>query len=192
MRIRQANNEDFPQIEWLTREAFWNHMGKGCDEHYIVHQTRKLPCYNRNLTFVAEVNDKIVGYIALYDAQLHHKDSTDDILTICPVAVHPYKQNKGIGSGLIKHAFDKAKELNYGAVIIFGDPNFYERFGFKNAMHFNITTEDGHNFDEFLALELTDDYLKDKSGFFKELHEVELKKEDMLDYEKQLLSQVPF
>ena len=191
MKIRQTETDDFRAVEWLTREAFWNHMGPGCDEHYIVHETRDLPCYKEDLTFVAETNSTIVGYIALYEAELHTKDEHHRILTICPVAVHPFHQKKGIGTKLIKHAHAKAKVMGYGAVVIYGDPNYYKRFGFADAKQYAITTENGDNFDAFLALELTDGYLDDKSGYFKELHEIDLSQEAVQHFDHTLLADLP-
>ncbi len=40
------------------------------------------------------------------------------------------------------------------AVIIYGNPDYYRRFGFKNARLFGITTAKGANFEAFMALEL--------------------------------------
>lgn len=48
----------------------------------------------------------------------------------------------------------QAKQLGYKAIIIFGDPNYYHRFGFADAKQYNIQTSDGANFDAFMALEL--------------------------------------
>lgn len=191
MKIRQTKTSDFRAVEWLTREAFWNHTGPGCDEHYIVHKTRDLPCYKEDLTFVAEEDSNIIGYIALYQAELHTDDEVCKILTICPVAVHPFHQKKGIGAKLIEHAHTKAKALGYGAVILYGDPKYYKRFGFADSKQYSITTESGDNFDAFLALELIDGYLDNKSGYFKELHEINLSQEALHDFDQALLADLP-
>ena len=36
--IRLEQPKDFWAVENLTREAFWNVYGKGCVEHYVLHQ----------------------------------------------------------------------------------------------------------------------------------------------------------
>ncbi|MCF7926531.1 MAG: N-acetyltransferase [Candidatus Izimaplasma sp.] len=192
MIIRQATPNDNTRIEWLTREAFWNHMNVACDEHYIIHKTRKLPCFNKNLAFIAEEEGKLVGYIALYDAELKHHNETHKILTICPIVVHPFYQQKGIGTMLIKKAHKEAKEMGYGAVVIFGDPDYYKRFGYVNAKHHGITTVQGDNFDEFLSKELVRGFLKGKDGMFKELHKIPLSKDEIVKYDNQLLSNIFF
>ena len=51
-------------------------------------------------------------------------------------------------------------------MILFGNPNYYPRFGFKNAEEFNITTKEGMNFDPFMALELRDKGLSAVHGKF--------------------------
>ncbi len=56
--------------------------------------------------------------------------------------------------------------MNFKAVVIFGNPDYYHRFGFKNAADFNITTSEGMNFEAFMALELYKDSLKNISGKF--------------------------
>lgn len=52
------------------------------------------------------------------------------------------------------------KEANYPAIILFGNPGYYKRFGFVNAEKFRITTKDYKNFDAFMALELFENSLK--------------------------------
>ena len=36
--IRRETPEDYQEVEYLAREAFWNVYRPGCIEHYIVHQ----------------------------------------------------------------------------------------------------------------------------------------------------------
>jgi predicted N-acetyltransferase YhbS len=60
----------------------------------------------------------------------------------------------------MNYSAEKAKELGYKAVIIFGDPEYYHRFGFVNAEKYAITTVDGQNFEPFMALELYENSLQ--------------------------------
>jgi predicted N-acetyltransferase YhbS len=50
-----------------------------------------------------------------------------------PFAVLPSYQKQGIGSLLMNHSIEKARRLGYKAIIIFGNPDYYHRFGFRNA-----------------------------------------------------------
>jgi predicted N-acetyltransferase YhbS len=51
-------------------------------------------------------------------------------------------------------------------VIIFGNPEYYYRFGYKDASAHHITTSDGQNFDAFMALELSEKSLEGIAGKF--------------------------
>jgi len=40
------------------------------------------------------------------------------------------------------HCITKAIDLSYSGMILFGNPRYYHRFGFRNAAEFHITTKD--------------------------------------------------
>jgi len=44
------------------------------------------------------------------------------------VSVLPSFQRKGIGSLLMRHSIEKTKELGFKAIVLFGDPGYYQRF----------------------------------------------------------------
>jgi predicted N-acetyltransferase YhbS len=66
----------------------------------------------------------------------------------------------------MNYSIDQARQLGYKAVILFGNPNYYQRFGFKNAKAYGIQTSTGENFEEFMALELYNGALNGISGKF--------------------------
>ena len=79
------------------------------------------------------------------------------------------KSNKKIaiigGSYLQLPAVLKAKELGYKGIVITGDPDFYHRFGFLSAKHYDIHYND-YSEEElpfFMALELEKGYFKEPS-----------------------------
>ena len=59
-----------------------------------------------------------------------------------------------------------AKELGFKAVVIFGDPSYYRRFGFVRAADYGITTSSGESFDAFMTLELFSGALEGVCGRF--------------------------
>jgi predicted N-acetyltransferase YhbS len=89
-----------------------------------------------------------------------------DVITFGPISVLPAFQKNGIGSALIEHTKSLAHFLGYKAIIIFGNPDYYHRFGFRSAESFGITTSDGANFDAFMAIELYDGALQGITGRF--------------------------
>ena len=66
-----------------------------------------------------------------------------DILTFGPLCVAPEHQRKGIGKRLMEHSFQKAAELGYDAVVIFGSPANYVSSGFQSCKRFNVSVEGG-------------------------------------------------
>ena len=65
MNIRAETPADYPAVEQLTREAFWNVHVPGCDEHYLVHIMRSASEFLPALALVAELEGQIVGNIIL-------------------------------------------------------------------------------------------------------------------------------
>ncbi|MFA5249161.1 MAG: N-acetyltransferase [Candidatus Paceibacterota bacterium] len=144
--IRPEQPEDYRQSEDVTREAFWDLYQPGCNEHLILHKLRKIPGFVKELDLVACDNDKVVGNIVYSKARVTDELKREFIvLCLGPVAVFPSHQKKGIGSSLIERSLDKARSLGYKAVILFGDPGYYHRFGFRNAKEYGIQTAQGEN-----------------------------------------------
>jgi predicted N-acetyltransferase YhbS len=167
--IRLEEEKDFRNVEILTREAFWDLYRPGCCEHLIVHKMRKVPAFIKELSYIAEEEYSVVGSIIYSKAKVIN-DQTKEFEVLCmgPISISPSHQRKGIGSLLMTRSIEKAKELGFKAVIIFGNPAYYERFGFMNAKNYNIKTSTGENFDAFMVLELTNGALNGISGKFHE------------------------
>lgn len=167
IKIRLEEAKDYDAVEFLTREAFWDVYKPGCDEHLILHKLRDIPTFVSELDFVAVSENEIVGHIIYSEAKVVSSIGQENkVLTFGPLSVLPSLQKKGIGSLLIEHSIEKARQQDYKAVIIYGNPKYYHRFGFKNAMEYGITTPQGDNFEAFMALELYDDSLKGIEGKF--------------------------
>jgi len=67
---------------------------------------------------------------------------------------------------LLHKSIAEAKASGYAGMILFGNPAYYHRFGFKNAQAYGITTKDGQNFEPFMALELHPNALAAIQGRF--------------------------
>jgi putative acetyltransferase len=55
-------------------------------------------------------------------------------LGLAPVAVAPSRQRSGIGSLLIRRALELAVAGKWEIVFVLGDPAYYRRFGFDQAL----------------------------------------------------------
>lgn len=167
--LRPETERDYRAVEQLTRDAFWDIYKPGCDEHLLAHKLRGAKAFLHELDYVAEQDGRIVGNI-MYSAARVVDDNgyARPVLVFGPLSVLPACQGQGIGSALVWHTLDIAQKAGHPAVIIFGNPDFYHRFGFKSADQFGITTRDGANFDAFMALPLYEGALNGITGRFYE------------------------
>ena len=153
--IRNEVQEDYRQVEELTREAFWNLHIPGCNEHYLVHIMRSHPDFLSELDFVAVFENKIVGNIMFTKSRLTNEfNQSMDTITFGPVSVLPKYQKKGIGSALITHSITKAADAGYKAIIIEGHPYNYCKHGFVGSKGVNVSDSEGRFPYSLLVLEL--------------------------------------
>ncbi len=191
INIRLEEGKDYRAVGELTREAFWKDervetTGVGCTEHYMVHSLRKEDGI-KELDFVAEIDGKVVGHIIFSRAHILQPDNEKkDVLNFGPLSVLPAYQKQGVGSALMNYSIECAKKLGYGAILFFGHPTYYPRFGFVEAKEFGITTAWGANFPAFMAMELKEGYLEGVSGKYMEapIYNDELNKEQAKEYDK--------
>lgn len=173
INIRREKIEDYEIVEKITREAFYSKddlstKGFACSEHYFVHELRKQDGI-LELSLVAEKDNEIVGHIIYSHSHvINENKKVINTITFGPVSVRKDLQNNGIGTQLINHSIKLAKSYGYGAIIIFGHPNYYPRFGFVPGKKFNLYTKDNNQFDAFMVKELIPDYLKMSKGVFYE------------------------
>ena len=132
--IRNELEEDYDDVENLTREAFWNVYRPGCNEHLVIHNLRKEKCFIKELDYVIEKDNKIIANIVYAKSKITQDNGiTKDILIFGPISVLPEYQKKGYGSYIIKYTMNKAKEMGYTEIAITGNPDYYHRFGFESA-----------------------------------------------------------
>ena len=169
INIRLETEKDHREVINMTREAFWDLYAPGCDEHLLAHKLRKIPAFITELDFVAELDDRILGNIMYSKALIKDgKGAENEVITFGPLTVSPEYQKQGIGSLFVRHTLKIAKDMGFKGVIIFGNPDYYHRFGFQSAEEFKISTSDGANFEQFMALELYPGALESIAGRFYE------------------------
>ena len=182
--LRQEEEKDYKIVEELTREAFWNHHVPGCDEHLLIHNIRKTKEFIKELDFVALYNNKIVGNIVYVKTKITNNNTEYNVITFGPVSVLPEYQNKGIGSKLINHTIKLSQEMGFTAIIIYGDPEYYKRFGFKESKNYRITNIDKKFPAALLVLELYPNSLNGIEGVFEEGNAYEVNKEEIEKFDK--------
>ena len=190
--IRLEKPEDYRTVEEITRAAFdspdrIDRSKINCPmEHHIVHRLRNKDGV-MDLDFVAEISNKIVGHIIYSRAHILQPDGSKvDVLNFGPISVLPDYQKAGVGSALMKHSILQSKKLGYGAILFFGHPDYYPRFGFVEAKEFGITDCNGDNYPAFMAMELVEGYLENVSGKFIEadIYNDDLNREQAKEFDK--------
>lgn len=185
LTIRPAQLPDYRITEELTRDAFWDVYKPGCDEHLVLHWLRKSTCYIPALDLVAFAGEALIGHIICTRASVvNSKAKSFAVLCAGPFSIHPEFQKKGLGSELMKYCIQQARNLEYTAIILFGNPDYYHRFGFRNAAEFGIKTRDGMNFEPFMALELKEGGLQDTEGHFFENEAFLVSVEELATFEQ--------
>lgn len=183
--IRKSDKSNFEKTENLTRETFWNLYNPGCVEHFILHQIRTAGCYIEALDMVAIYDDKIIGHIISTKARvIDNQNMEHEVLCVGPISVLPSFQNNGIGTKLLNKSIEIAKEMGFIAMILFGNPDYYHRFGFRNAKDYEITTKEKQNFEAFMALELREKGLDNVKGRFFEDDAFAINEDELNEFEK--------
>lgn len=125
--IRLEKPSDIEAIESVITAAFENAPHADHNEAAIVADLRKANALT--LSLVVELDGNIVGHIAASPVSI--TDGTDTWFGIGPLAVIPTCQGFGIGSKLLLSALVELKKLGAGGCVLVGDPEYYNRFGFK-------------------------------------------------------------
>jgi predicted N-acetyltransferase YhbS len=184
--IRPEEERDYKEVENLTREAFWDLYRPGCVEHLIVHNIRKAPAFVRTLSYVACDDEVIVGNIVYSKAKIINDENSEfEALCMGPLSVLPSYQRRGIGTLLMDLSIKKAREMGFKAIVIFGNPQYYHRFGFANAGKYGIKTSSGENFDAFMVLELFAGALQGITGKYYEYQVFEVNDEELEAFEQE-------
>ncbi|NEQ10135.1 MAG: N-acetyltransferase [Moorea sp. SIO1G6] len=135
MIIRDAEIRDRESVRSLHMSAFPTGEGDlvaSLADDLISNITE--PC---TLSLVAVDDNKIIGNVAYSPVFISEKQDFHGYI-LAPLAVKPECQGNGIGSELIDAGIKRLRSMNVNIVFVYGDPRYYQRFGFKAelATHF--------------------------------------------------------
>ena len=185
LQIRNETEKDYAIVEQITREAFWNLYVPGCEEHYLAHILRGHADFVPELDYVAVHDGKVVGSIMYTRAWIVlDRGGERGVLCFGPLAVEPAFQGQGVGGALIERTKVLAQELGYGAILIFGDPAYYSRFGFVPAEQYGVGTSWGVYIISLQACELQPGALEDCEGYFEESRDFQIDPEKSAAFDK--------
>jgi predicted N-acetyltransferase YhbS len=112
------------------------------------------------LALVARNGRKLVGSVRLWNIDAGGTPA----LLLGPLAVDPPAQDHGVGAGLMHLAVARARDLGHAGIILVGDPEYYDRFGFTADLTRGLVMPAPVERRRFLGLELTDGALAGTSG----------------------------
>ncbi|OJY07683.1 MAG: GNAT family N-acetyltransferase [Rhizobiales bacterium 63-22] len=119
------------------------------------------------LAFAAEGRDgTLLGTVRLWNIEAGADACGRPVaaLLLGPLAVDPSLGGRGIGAALMRHAIAEARRLGHGAVLLVGDPEYYERFGFSAEKTGNLAMPGPYEKRRFLAIELKPGHLDGAHG----------------------------
>ncbi len=118
---------DIPEIENILDNAFG--LSRRTKTSY---RLREGNCAAAGLSLVIRDREVgIAGCISYWPITIGH--ATKPALLLGPLAVHPLRQNLGIGLKLMQVSLSKALELGHSLVLLVGDLPYYARVGFHQV-----------------------------------------------------------
>lgn len=152
--IRPESEKDFDEINKMVIRSFseGTKYSDGKGEVALIDEIRKGKYYIPELSFVAEIDGKIVGHIMFSHFPLSSSaDVADydrniirtDTVMLAPVTVHADYFRQGVGTTMIKLGIEKVKALGYKGIQVEGNPAFYNTLGFETSSKYNIYPTSG-------------------------------------------------
>lgn len=128
--IQPLARADPAEVERLLDAAF------GRDRHgRTAYRLREGVAAIATLSFTAFDRGALVGTLQCWPVELASDGGEiEPLVLLGPVAVRPERQQHGIGRSLMRAALGAADAMAQDAIVLIGDPEYYERlFGFHAA-----------------------------------------------------------
>jgi predicted N-acetyltransferase YhbS len=123
IQIRNERLSDIDARETLLDDAFGETRYRKSSERL---REDRLPA--EGLSFIASEGRRVIGTVRLWNVTVGHEQSA---LLLGPVAVAEDCRSRGLGGAMVRRAIQAARKLGYGAIMLVGDPEYYNRFGFS-------------------------------------------------------------
>jgi len=128
MIIRTETAADRAAISEVTIAAFQAVTISQHAEQFVIQALRQAQALT--LSLVAEFGGQVIGHIAFSPISI--SDGSLHWYGLGPISVWPKYQRQGVGTSLIQEGLRSLKALGARGCALAGDPNYYQRFGFKN------------------------------------------------------------
>lgn len=147
LRLVRERARDDEAIEEMTVAAF------GPDRHQkTVYRLREGVKPISELCFVAiDSRGRMVASIRNWPILIENKWPA---VLLGPLAIAPELRGLGYGKALMWHSMAQSRMLGHSRIILVGDPEYYNQFGFRRDLALNIQLPGWVEKRRFLALEL--------------------------------------
>lgn len=138
--IRAEQPQDVDVIRSVTAAAFREaeHAAPEVDgapgEAALVDWLRADVGWLPELSLVAELDGVVVGHVVATRGFVGDWPA----LGLGPLSVLPEQQGRGVGSALVYELLSRADKRGETLVALLGDPDYYERFGFRESTWFGV------------------------------------------------------
>ena len=146
MYIRESVENDKDAIRIVHIAAFGESDGETISQLAI--ELLEYKNAEPTLSLVAEQNNEIIGNIIFSPVKIEGIKGVSAYI-LAPLAVANDNQKKGIGTKLINQGIETLRNRGADIVLVYGDPNYYARTGFKA----------GHNLEAPYKLEYPEAFL---------------------------------
>lgn len=147
LRLLRERPRDAAAVEVMNEAAF------GPDrQQKTVYRLREDVPPIRELCFVAiDQKDRMVASIRNWPIVINEQWPA---VLLGPLAISPELRGLGYGKALMWHAMAQSRMQGHSRIILVGDPEYYNQFGFRRDLALNIQLPGWVEERRFLALEL--------------------------------------
>ncbi|MFO1080928.1 MAG: N-acetyltransferase [Reyranellaceae bacterium] len=147
LRLVRERARDSAAIDRMNEAAF------GPDRHQkTVYRLREGVPALRDLCFVAiDDRDRMVASIRNWPILINGRWPA---VLLGPLAIAPELRGLGYGKALMWHSMAQSRMLGHSRIVLVGDPEYYNQFGFRRELALHIQLPGWVEERRFLALEL--------------------------------------
>ena len=136
MNIRIATNKDRDAISTIYSSAFPKDESETVAK--LALDLLSEDATPRTISLIAESDGSVVGHVAFSPVGVPNNETCQAYI-LAPLAVQSDYQQRGIGSRLVEYGMQQLSMMGVNVVFVYGDPNYYGRFGFTADAARNYT-----------------------------------------------------